>query len=338
MTAPGPALRRATIYDVARVAGVSAATVSRAFSRPGKVSAATAERIREAAEFVGYQAAPGRKPLTGRVQRRGMISLIVSDITNPVFFELIRGAEEEAALNGYTLLLAHSRESGEVEREAVERSLDIVDGVILTSTRMSGTAIRAMARQTPTLAINRIISGVPNIFVDHVNGTRQVLDHLAELNHSDVLYLGGPEASWANGVRWQTLKEHGASHGMRASLLAASSPTMDGGAALADAVLASRATAVIGFNDMLALGAMKALQQRGVRIPQDRSFVGFDNSTGSDLVEPGLTSVASPQHTVGATAVRTLLAMLRDHGPTLGHSVRLPTRLVVRGSTGPTAR
>lgn len=334
---PSPS-RRATIYDVARAAGVSAATVSRAFSRPGKVSAATAEQIRLAAESVGYQAAPSRTVLPGRTHRRGMISLVVSDITNPVFFELIRGAEEEAALNGYTLLLAHSRESGDIEREAVERSLDIVDGVILTSTRMPGTAIRAMARQTPTLVINRIISGVPNLFVDHVSGTRHVVDHLAALGHTDILYLAGPDASWANGVRWQTIKEHGATRGMRTTALASVAPTMDGGAALTDAILSTRATAIIGFNDMLALGAMKAMRHHGVRIPKDRSFVGFDNSTGSDLVEPGLTSVAAPQHTLGATAVRTLLAMLRDHGPTPHHSVRLPTRLVIRGSTGPAAQ
>jgi DNA-binding LacI/PurR family transcriptional regulator len=195
-----------------------------------------------------------------------------------------------------------------------------------------------MARQTPTVVINRVVSGVPNIFVDHVSGTRQVLDHLAALRHKEVLYLSGPDASWANGIRWQTIKEHGASLGIRSMTLASSAPTMEGGSALADAVRASHATAIIGFNDLLTIGVMKALQHAGIRIPLDRSLVGFDNSTGSELVEPGLTSVASPQHTLGATAVRTLLAMRGGNGPTPDHSVRLPTRLITRGSTGPAVR
>ncbi|MFJ2621326.1 LacI family DNA-binding transcriptional regulator [Glutamicibacter sp. NPDC087344] len=327
--------RAATIYDVARAAGVSASTVSRAFARPGRVSFATAERIRAVAAELGYRSVEIRRPLAEGRQRRGTIALVVADISNPVFFEMIRGAEEEAAKNGYTMLLAHTRESGIIEREAIERSMDIVDGIVLSSSRMSDAAIRSMAKQKPTLVMNRGVTGVASVVTDNEQGVYRAVEHLRLLGHNDIAYLAGPDASWANGMRWRALKECAAEFGMKFTAFTPGVPNMDSGAAIAGKVLGSGATAVLAYNDQLAIGFMRQAQANGYSIPQDMSIIGFDNSSDAQLVTPGLTSVAAPLHALGVAAVRNLLAIARGTASVPERPVVLPTRLAVRASTGP---
>ncbi|MBM6622881.1 LacI family DNA-binding transcriptional regulator [Micrococcaceae bacterium RIT802] len=324
----------ATIYDVARQAGVSASTVSRAFARPGRVSFATAEKIRAVAAELGYRSVDVRRPMAEGRQRHGTIALVIADISNPVFFDMIRGAEEEAAKNGYTMLLAHTRESGVIEREAIERVMGIVDGIVLSSSRMSDAAIRAMAKQKPTLVMNRGVSGVASVVTDNARGMRRVVEHLGELGHRELAYLAGPEASWAHGIRWRSLREGALELGLRINLIECSAPTRDGGEAVADQVLASGVTAVVGYNDQLAVGFMRRAQATGYDIPGDVSVIGFDNSVVAELAHPGLTTVAAPLHALGSAAVRNLLVLSQGGVQVPSRPVVLPTRLVVRASTG----
>lgn len=324
----------ATIYDVAREAGVSASTVSRAFARPGRVSFATAEKIRTVAAELGYRSTDLRRPMAEGRQRHGTIALVIADISNPVFFDMIRGAEEEAAKNGYTMLLANTRESGVVEREAIERVMGIVDGIVLSSSRMSDAAIRAMAKQKPTLVMNRGVSGVASVITDNERGMRRAVEHLGELGHRELAYLAGPEASWAHGMRWRSLKEGAHELGLRANVFECVAPTREGGAAVAERVLDSGATAVLGYNDQLAVGFMRRAQASGYDVPGDVSVVGFDNSAVAELAYPGLTSVAAPLHALGAAAVRNLLVLAQGGVQVPARPVVLPTRLVVRASTG----
>src|SRR3954451_15115167 len=139
--------RPVTIYDVARAAGVAPSTVSRAFSRPGRVNAATAERIRQVAEELGYRANPLAWALS--TARSHMLALVVSDVANPFYSEIVRGAQAEAAERGYTLVLADAQESDRVERAALERALPSVDGVVLGGSRLSDSALRMIAQQKP---------------------------------------------------------------------------------------------------------------------------------------------------------------------------------------------
>ena len=324
----------ATIYDVARKAGVAASTVSRAFARPGRVSFGTAEKIRAVAAELGYRSVDMRRPMAQGRHRHGIIALIVADISNPVFFDMIRGAEEEAAKNGFTMLLAHTRESAVIEREAIERVMGIVDGIVLSSSRMSDAAIRAMAKQKPTLVMNRGVSGVASVVTDNARGMRRAIEHLGALGHRDLAYLAGPEASWAHGMRWRSLKEGAHELGIRVTLVECPAPTREGGGAVAEQVLASGVTAVLGYNDQLAAGFMLRAQSLGYDIPGDVSVTGFDNSMVAELVRPGLTSVASPLHALGAAAVRNLLVLSKGDVPIPARPVVLPTRLVVRASTG----
>src|SRR3712207_1208135 len=153
-----------TIYDVAREAGVAPSTVSRALSRPGRVSFHTAERVREVAERIGYRV---RRIDPGPVARRqGLIALFVADIANPVFVGIIRGAERATAEHDTTLLLIESQESEEAERAALSRLTPLVDGIVLTSSRLTDGGIRAAAKNVPLVVLNRDVRDVASVTAD----------------------------------------------------------------------------------------------------------------------------------------------------------------------------
>ncbi|HET8595727.1 MAG TPA: LacI family DNA-binding transcriptional regulator [Intrasporangium sp.] len=327
--------RRPTIYDVADAAGVAASTVSRAFARPGRVNAETAARIFEVARELGYRtsALPG---LT-RARTRAL-ALVVTDITNPFYAEIIRGAHEAAGELGYTILLSHTQEDAQLEREWTERELSGVEGVLLTSSRMSDSAIRMMAKQKPVIVLNRALPEVPSLLVDHARGMQRALEHLGELGHQSLLYVAGPETSWSDGARWRALRDAAQEHGVRARRIGPGAPpTLRSGQAVAEQVAEQarrhEATAVVAYNDVLAIGLMHGLRAIGLRVPEDLSVVGFDNTLLAQIVQPQLTTVAAPLHALGTTGVRNLVAMIRGAVPSREPRV-LPVRLVVRGSTG----
>lgn len=324
--------RDITIYDVARAAGVAPSTVSRAFSRPGRVNSATAERIRQVADDLGYRANPLARALS--TSRSLMIALMVSDVANPFYSEIIRGAQATAAQAGYTILLADAQESDRLERAALERALPVVDGVVLGGSRMSDSAIRMIAKQKPAVVLNRVVVDVPSVVPDNAQGIRQTVEHLSGLGHDSVTYLAGPAASWADGMRWRSLQDTAADLQLRVRRIGPFSPDVPGGMRAAEDVAASRATAVVTYNDQLAIGLIRGLGSRGITVPRHVSVVGFDNIGAAELITPGLTTVAAPLHTEGATATKHLLAMIEGGQSRTGQPMVLPVRLVVRGSTG----
>ncbi|MFE4959498.1 LacI family DNA-binding transcriptional regulator [Streptomyces sp. NPDC056653] len=333
---PPVGLRPPTIYDVARAAGVAASTVSRTFSRPGRVNAETAERIRQVAANLGYRTNPLARALpTGRTS---MLAFVILDITNPFYGEIIRGAQSAAAEAGYVILLVDAQESHQLEREALERALPTVEGVVLASSRMSDSAIRMTAKQRPMIVLNRHVADVPSVVTDNVHGMRLAVQHLADLGHRTVTYVSGPEASWADGTRWRSLREVSAELQLRVHRIGPYPPTVVGGTMAAEELGRQGTSAVIAYNDQLAIGLMRGLQAAGRRVPQDVSVVGFDNIFGAELVTPGLTTVAAPLRAQGYTAVRDLLSVLGGAHASTGRPMVLPTRLVVRGSTAPRGR
>jgi LacI family transcriptional regulator, repressor for deo operon, udp, cdd, tsx, nupC, and nupG len=337
-----PERPRPTIYDVAAACGVAPSTVSRTFSRPGRVNAETAERIRRVAAEMGYRTNPLAKALpTGKTS---LLAVIVSDVTNPFFFEILSGAEDAAHKEGYTLLVADARESADAERGALDRTIPIVEGLVLATSRLSDLAIRMAAKQRPTVLLNRSMSDVPSVATDNARGTRQAVEHLAAFGHTGITYVSGPDASWANGIRWQALREAAAQRDVRTRRVGPFAPTREGGDAAVDGVLAAGSTAVMCYNDLMAIGLLKALTQRGVRVPEDVSVIGYDNIFGSDFCTPTLTTVAAPLRMLGAFAVETLIRDLRGQDTSLGRTpgaplktALLPAQLLERESTGPAA-
>ncbi|NKX92849.1 LacI family transcriptional regulator [Sanguibacter hominis ATCC BAA-789] len=331
-----------TIYDVAAACGVAPSTVSRAFSRPGRVAAATAARIHEVAEQMGYRSNPFAQALQG--SRTKLVALVASDLTNPFFFEIIRGAERAAAEQDYTLLVADVNESTEVERQALDRTAGIVEGIVLATSRLSDTSIRAIARRQPAVVLNRVVTDVPSVVTDNGRGMRRAVEHLAELDHRTITYLAGPEASWADGMRWRAAQEAGHELGLRVRRLGPFAPTIDGGRAAARAFAEARTTAVVAYNDLIAIGFMQTVQSWGVAVPGDVSVVGFDDIFGADFCSPALTTVAAPLAALGKHAVTMLVEQLSTVGLRGARTVvprrpaLLPAALRVRESTGPRPR
>ncbi|QCB95695.1 LacI family transcriptional regulator [Arthrobacter sp. PAMC25564] len=325
----------ATIYDIARVAGVNPSTVSRALSKPGRVSAKTQRLIEDAAAELNYHVNPFARALpTGRTSTLG---LIVADITNPTFFDIIRGAGATAALRDYTLILADSAESAVTEVTAARRMMAAADGLILASPRMDDDEIRELGLDKPVVVINREVQGVPSVVPDVNKGIGEAVRSLAANGHRKVAFVAGPRQSWMSARRWEGVQAACEWSRLEAVRVESSKPTVDGGRQAARDVLASGATAVLAYNDLLAIGLMQELQAAGVAVPDDISIVGFDDIFGADFTTPPLTTVRSPLGECGSAAVTILLDML--HGGAGGvagaaPTLRVETELVLRGSSG----
>jgi LacI family transcriptional regulator len=325
----------ATIYDVARHLGVSPSTVSRALNKPGRINPKTEQRIREAAAALNYRLNPSARSLqTGRTET---IGLILSDITNPVYFTLVRGVEHIAAQAGYTLLLAESQESAEQERETAERLLLSVDGLILVASRLDDETIEAFSERKPLVVINRAVGGVDAIVPDVHPGITQALDHLAHLGHESIAFLSGPAGSWMNRLRWDTLLAEAPARGMNIVEIGPGAPTREGGREALSRVKPSGVTAVITYNDLMAIGLLDACRADGIPVPEGLSIIGFDDIFGSDFTSPPMSTIRSPLGDAGESAARHLIAMA--DGAEEGLDAVLRTEFVLRGSTsGPRPR
>jgi LacI family transcriptional regulator len=321
----------ATIYDIARIAGVNASTVSRALSKPGRVSPKTQKLIEDAAAELNYHVNPFARALpTGKTNTFG---LIVADITNPTFFDIIRGAETTATDRDYTLVLAESAESPATELTAARRLMATVDGLILASPRMDDDNIRALARDKPVVVINREVEGVPCVVPDVHKGLSEAVRSLAGNGHRRIAYVAGPPESWMSERRWEGVQAACEWSRLEAVRLESTKPTVEGGRQTARDVRASGATAVLTYNDLLAIGLMQELQAAGITVPDQISIVGFDDIFGADFTTPPLTTVRSPLGECGAGAATRLLDVLHGSGEPAG-TLSVETELVLRGSSG----
>jgi LacI family transcriptional regulator len=332
-----PPRAAATIYDIAELAGVNPSTVSRALSKPGRISAKTEKLIQEAARTLNYRVNPMARALpTGRTHT---IGLIIADFTNPMFFEVVRGAERAAAAAGYTLIVAESQESGEREAETAERVAPSVDGIVLATTRLEDEQIESLADLKPLVVINRRVEGVSGIVPDLRPGIDQALTHLFELGHTSVAYLRGPDSSWMSAARWDILLPRAVELGMSIVEIGPGGSTLEAGRAALDRVLASGVSAVVGYNDLMAIGLLRAAQERGLSVPGRLSLIGFDDIFGSDFTSPPLTTIRTPLGLMGELAVQRALRLAHDEdaAPLAAEPPQLGTELVLRASTGPVA-
>jgi LacI family transcriptional regulator, repressor for deo operon, udp, cdd, tsx, nupC, and nupG len=324
--------RRPTIVDVADAAGVAPSTVSRAFSRPGRVNPHTRDHVVAVAERLGYAPNPAAQALeSGRTRT---IALLVPDITNPYFSGVIKGAKRAAAAAGLTLVLGDTQENPAREEELVRRLARSVDGFVLSASRLPDEELHRAAEHNPITLVNRAAPGVSCVVADYDTGTEQIVDHLASYGHESFVFAGGPAESWSGARRWSGLRKAAKMRRMRAHRSGPYTPTLLGGPAAADAVLTSRATAIVCHNDMLAIGLLRRLAERGVQVPRDLSVVGFDDIFGADFCSPALTTLAERTDDAGARAVEALVRQIPQRATDPPTRV-LPTHLVVRASTGP---
>ena len=321
-------MARVTAKDVADRAGVAASTVSRALNSPGRINEHTRQRILDAARELGYRAG------ARMAERKGLVALLVPDVTNPFFFDIIRSTQEQLRIAGFMQLLIDTGESGRNEAETLAQLEGVVDGVILTATRLETPVLLEAAARLPLTIINRRHEDIPSVLIDIRTGVMQAVDHLKALGHQVIAFVSGPPESWQNRWRWKEFEDQVSAQSMTSLLVGPYPPTRAGGAAAADALMVTTATACVAYNDLLAIGVLQRLRQRGVNVPGDISVVGCDDIFGADFSAPPLTTIAGDTEQAGRLAASKLIATLNGEPPRLGTTL-IPTHLLVRESTGP---
>lgn len=320
-----------TMRDIAERAGVAVSTVSRVMSTPERISAPTRKLVLDAARELGYRSNQPR----GQAGRIGSVALVVPDITNPFYFEMIRGSQERLRDSGYTQLLIDAEESPHAELAALESIADSCAGAVLAATRLSDDQIRDLADRMPLVTVNREVEGIPRVLLDTPSAFGQVVDHLVSLGHRRVCYVAGPKGSATDLRRWAAVEAAAERHGIDAVRIGPFNPKPNSGAAAADALLTSGATAGLAYNDVLAIGMLQRFAVRGVSVPGEVSITGCDDIFGADFCSPPLTTITAPTRRVGNEATAMLLALAAGAEPRLGRRLELPVHLTIRDSTGP---
>jgi LacI family transcriptional regulator len=319
----------ATIEQVARAAGVSRSTVSRAFSRPGMLSPETVAHVMAVAAELSY--APNQVARALSTGRHGNIALIVPDVANPFFPPLIRAVEASADAAGLCVFLGDSDEDPGREDRLTGKLAAQVDGFVLASSRLTEDGIRFLRGRRPVVLINRDVDGLDRVLIDTATGVEAAVRHLQELGHRRIAYVGGPPASWSNQQRRTTVLRMAEALGMVALEVAAERPSYEGGVAAARAALAARTSGAIAFDDLVAQGLLAGLAGLGIEVPAAFSVIGCDDELGTRTYPP-LTTISSRSNDAGRAAVELLLAQI-EAGPSSGTAQRLGTELVIRATT-----
>ena len=314
--------QRVTILDVAARAGVHAATVSRTINVPEKVAPETRLRVEAAVRELGF--VPNRAARGLITGRTGNVAVIVPDITNPHFASLVRSVERSARHADLQVLLVDTGEHADEELRAVRSLSRDVDGFIVVSPRRLHRVQDALG-STPAVFVNRPVREHGSILLRTAPAVQEAVRLLVDLGHTDLAYLGGPSGSWAAGERLTAVRRASRAGGLQVLELSAVEPTFEAVAAIVPKIVESGVTAVLAFNDQMALGILAGLSDRGISVPDDLSLVGFDDVPMAAMVAPPLTTVRLPIDEVGRAAV----AMLTE-GPSTKEFVG---ELVLRRST-----
>jgi LacI family transcriptional regulator, galactose operon repressor len=331
-SAPPP--RPATIADVAARAGVSLATVSRVMNGNASVDPALAERVRAAAEQLSYMASPLARSLV--LGKTHTIAVVVPDLENPMFHGVLRGLSRAAGRAGYHVLIADTAESVEEEKLLAVETRRRCDGLVLCSPRMPEPDLQQLLVELkPVVLVNRDAGSpmTPVVAADYRTGLADLLKLLYEYGHRSLGYLAGAPQSASNARRLAAigaiLDEH---PDVKVTTLACGVSIADGHQA-AQRLLATTATAALAFNDLVAIGLMSALEERGVQVPGELSVVGFDDIPFARYVNPPLTTAAVPVTELGVHAWHRMWDLLNDRAP--GHAMFLRPRIERRGTVGP---
>ena len=320
--------------DVARVAGVSVSTVSRALSRPGEVAPETLAKVLDTARGMGYRPnLAARGLITGRT---GVIGLVVPDIENPFFASVTKGVQARARAAGFAVVIADSDEDPSQEAGLVREMAGQVEGIVMCSPRSPDQVVQDLARESTIVLVNRQCGDIPAVLIDNLEGVRLALEHLRALGHRRIAYVGGPATSWSTRARWAAAQSFAGAHPDTELIdLGSFAPYVSGGVAAADLLIASGASAVLAYNDLVAFGLLDRLAHRGVHVPGDISVVGVDNIPLAALVSPALTSVGIPLVACGRAGVDLLVARIHHPETPATHHHDLSFQLAVRDSTGP---
>ena len=330
----------ATIKDVAAMAGVSTATVSRALSEPDKVTEETRERVLQAVKASGYKMNTAARQF--RRQRTETVLVVVPDIGNPFFSNIIQSIEACAQQHNYRVVLGETdTESSEADSYAGYMRQRHVDGTILLTAEGIENFVAKDAGIPVVMACEYLAkSPCPTVRIDNVRAAEDAVNHLLEFGHKRIAYINGPASSPLSKDRLKgyrrALKSAGIS--VENELLTRGDYSPGSGYLCAHQLLAldHPPTAIFTASDPMAIGVMRAANERRCKIPEQLSLVGFDDIRFAEFMTPGLTTVHQPRELIGSTAMELLLQLL--DGTTPQHDTVLQHELVIRESTAKPTR
>jgi LacI family transcriptional regulator len=335
-----------TIRDIARLAGVTPGTVSRALNpqTQGMLNDETVTRVRTIADAIGYR--PNTLAQGLKTSRSYTVGVLIPDLTNPLFPPIVRGIDDRLTAAGYTSLIVSTDNDPERGRAGVDAMLiRRVDGLIAATARLDlEPLLDAAWRGVPLVLVNRRLAddSIAAVTVDDAEGSRLAVQHVLGLGHERIAYIGGPQNASTGHRRYLGFVAAMAAVGCPPQLNRvgfAQAFTEAEGARLAVAILGQdpTVTALIAANDRLAIGCYDALAGRGLVCPDDVSVVGFNDIPMVDRLSPGLTTVRVPQREIGYACADLLLRQIAGDAGAPGNLLLEPA-LVVRGSTAPPVR
>lgn len=332
----------ATINDVARLAGVSPATVSRVINGHSSVDPTLAQRVHRAVEQLGYR--PSRVARSLRTHRAAVWGLVISDIRNPFFTDMARGVEDAAMQRGYSVVLCNTDEDRPKEQAYIDLAVDErMTGVIISPASAETDGVRRLiAADIPVVLVDRRLDlPVDSVVIDNVGGARSAVEHLVERGYRRIACISGPS---------QTSTGQDRAAGYVAALGAAGLPTdpdllvyanfrTSGGYDASDRLLGlpKPPDAMFVANNLMTLGALSALRARGVQAPGQMGIVGFDDIDWADLLSPSLTTIGQPTYEIGREAAQLLVARLDGDPSPPQHVVLTPILRPRASSAGPVA-
>ncbi len=326
------------IKEVAKLAKVSTATVSRTINGSDKVSARTAERVHKAIKELNfYPNTHARTLVSGRSR---MLGLIISDITNPFFPELVKHFEDQAVQKGLEVIIANTDYKPKRMTECVRRMLERkVDGAAIMTSEADPSLLTELSRRDiPMVFMDTGTNSArtANIQVDYAQGIQEALQHLFSLNHHRIAFISGPLNLKSAKRRYDAFVSGMEARGIKVDpeLIEKGDHRMEGGViAMRNLLrLKDRPTAVIASNDLTAIGALATIREAGLEVPRDISLIGFDDISFAHLTQPPLTTIVLSRSQLAVTALAALEKLIRKES---GESTdyRLATHLVLRGST-----
>jgi LacI family transcriptional regulator len=337
---------RVALRDVAAAANVHLSTASRALNAGTKsrVNSLTAARVLEAAQQVGYR--PNSLARSLRTSRSFTVGMVIPDLTNPLFPPIVKGIEDRLSQDGYTLVLANTNYDLEREETVVRAMVSQqVEGLLLATARREYPLVQMLLDDgVKVVLVNRTMDDAPvaSVTGDEYHGIGLAVRHLASLGHERIAYVGGDPDASTGLMRYQAFIAwmRGEGLSLDPDLVAQAERFHEEPGAAAFAELLDRGaqfTAVVAANDRLALGCYDVINERGLRVPDDISVIGYNDMLFTDKFAPPLTTVRVPHDQIGVKAAQLLLEAIHD-GDAPPMSVRLTPTLVVRESTAPPHR
>lgn len=330
---------RCTISDIARIAKVSKATVSRVINNKSEgVGFETAQRIRDIIDELGYRPNSLARSIVN--SKAKMLGLVIPDITNPFFPNLVRGIEDYANSNGYTVFLCNTDNDPDKEEQYLLSLIDKrVDGIILASTSSQSSTLEQLNKYNiPFVLVDRPLTNDIDlgVYANNYKGVYAAVEHLIKCGHTSIAFLGGTKKVITTNERFEGFRDalRDANITLDKSLIKFGDYSIASGITMMEKLIDEKAkfTAVMAGNDLIAIGAVKALRLQGIRIPEDCEIIGFDGIELTEIFDPSISTVVQPIYEIAIESAKLLIGKINGE-ITCSRKIIVEPTLVLRATT-----